>query len=219
MKILIKFPSRGRPSQFKNVLKKYLENLSGKHQVRFVFSFDLDDTSMNNQDVRDYLNGLNIDHKANYGNNKNKIQAINADLENEKFDVLILASDDMIPTINGYDDEIVKRFESSGLGLDCMLHTHSTRWSYQLDIGCIMGWHYYKRFNYIYHPSYKSIFVDIEYTEVSKILNRNVFTNEFTPFYHDWKGGDATEIKNFEFNNQDYRTFEERRKKNYDLPL
>lgn len=219
MRILIKFPSRGRPDQFKTVLKKYIDYLSGNHSVKFLFSFDVDDSTMNNSDIRKYLSDLKIENEHFYENNSNKIQAINANMENQVFDILILASDDMIPVTKNYDDEIVKKFEKSGLGLDCMLHTHSPRWADLLDINCIMGWDYYKRFNYIYHPAYKSIFSDNEYTDVSKILKRNVFTQNFSPFRHEWKSGDSTERKNFQFNHEDSVTFEDRKKRNYDLPL
>lgn len=219
MKLLIKFPSRGRPEQFKSVLKKYINGLSKKHEVKFVFSFDEDDASMNNPDMINHINKLDIVSKYYFGKSTNKIQAINADLENEVFDILILASDDMIPVVSDYDDEIVKKFESSGLGLDCIIHTHTARWSDILDINCIMGRDYYKRFNYIYHPEYKSIFADNEYTDVSKMLKRNVFTPNFCPFRHEWKGGDKTEIKNHNFNHEDYKVFELRKKINYGIVL
>lgn len=219
MKILIKFPSRGRPVQFKNVFKKYVSNLSGKHDVKFVFTFDNDDAEMNNPEIISYLNNLKLNLEYYFGNNSNKIEAINANMENQVFDILILASDDMVPCIQNYDDEIVKKFESSGLGLDCIIHTHTARWSDILDINCIMGRDYYKRFNYIYYPEYKSIFADNEYTDVSKMLKRNVFTPNFCPFRHEWKGGDKTEIKNHNFNHEDYKVFELRKKINYGIVL
>jgi hypothetical protein len=215
MKILIKFPSRGRPDQFKKVLKLYRDKLENPQNTKFVFSFDVDDFSMNNLDIINFINELNINHEVFYGNNKNKIEAINANLENQFFDILILASDDMIPVVDCYDTKIIEYFQNSNLGLDCMLHTQSTRWSDLLDINCIMGWDYFKRFGYIYHSSYKSIFADNEYTEISKMLGRNVFTPGFCPFFHDWKGGDETEIKNFQFNNEDNLVYEERRKNNF----
>jgi hypothetical protein len=219
MKILIKFPSRGRPEKFKKVLLLYYENLEKKKDTKFVFTFDNDDNSMKSNEIKNFIKDLDLEYEIFYGESKNKIEAINANLENKIFDILILAADDMIPVVKNYDTEIIKHFENSTYKLDCILHTHSVRWSDKLDINCILGWDYYKRFNYIYHPSYKSIFADNEYTEVSKLLKRNVFTPNFCPFYHDWKGGDETEIKNFQFNHEDWLVYEERKKNNYDLNL
>ena len=92
-RILIKFPTRGRPERFKNTLEKYINFLSGKHDVKFIFTFDEDDVKMNCDEIRDYLDNLNVQNKYFYGNSKTKIEAINANLENEDFDILILAAD------------------------------------------------------------------------------------------------------------------------------
>jgi hypothetical protein len=217
MKLLVKFPSRGRPENFKKVLELHYEKLEDKKNVKFIFSFDNDDNTMKCDEIVNFIKSFDVDSEIFYGDNKNKIEAINANLEKEFFDILILASDDMIPVIENYDTHIRNYFQNSEFGLDCILHTHTSRWCDLLDIGCIMGWDYYKRFNYIYNPLYKSIFADNEYTEVSKILNRNMFTHNFCPFYHDWKSGDETEVKNFEFNNDDWLVYETRKKNNFDL--
>ena len=218
-KILIKFPSRGRPERFKSSFEKYLNFLSGNYGFYFVFSFDENDLTMNNNDMISYLEKYNHISEYHFGKNTNKVEAINANMENKTFDILILASDDMIPVVKNYDEVIVSNFQKSGFDYDCMLHFHNIKFCNELDINCVMGYDYYKRFNYIYHPSYKSIFADNEYTEVSKILGKNVFIHGVEPFYHDWRGGDETEIKNFKYNREDWEVWENRKKNNYDLNL
>lgn len=217
MKILIKFPSRGRPEQFKKVFTNYVDFLSKKHDVKFVCSFDTNDSTMNNEEIKNFLNSFGNLVEYYFGDNKNKVEAMNANIGNRDFDILILASDDMVPKVKFYDDIIVEFFEKSEMGLDCMLHFHSTMWSDILDINCIMGKKYYDRFGYIYNPEYKSIFADNEYTEVSKILQRNLFIEGTELFFHDFKVGDDTERKNWEYNNEDYKVYEKRKNNNYGL--
>ncbi len=216
MNFLFKMPSRGRPERFKSTLQTHLNCLSGKYNYKFIFSFDNDDETMKGQDILDFLNQTNIDYEVNFGDNKNKIEAINANMDNRDFDILVLIADDQIATMGNYDERIVEIFEKSEHGLDSMIHFYTPRWSFELDVWNIMGKKYYDRFGYIYHPSYKSIFADNEYTEVAVMLNRRIMS-ELCPFFHDWKGGDYTEVKNWYFNNDDSRTYEERKKLNFDL--
>ncbi len=103
-KLLIKFPTRNRPEKFKRVYQQYYDYLSGNHDVKFVISMDNDDPTMNNPEMREWLDKHPSNKKYNYSDNKSKIQAVNADLNDENADVLLLASDDMIPQIKGYDD-------------------------------------------------------------------------------------------------------------------
>ena len=216
-KILIKFPTRGRPERFKSTLETYINLLSNKHEVKFVFTFDEDDSKMNNDEIKNYLRNLSVKNEFYYGHSKNKIQAINANMENQDFDILILAADDMIPVYEEYDDFIVSEFEKSIYKLDSVLFFHSTRWANLLDIGCIMGKQYYDRFGYIYHPSYKSIFCDNEYTEVAQILGRSNFIENKEPFKHNFITGDETEVRNWQFNNEDTQNYNERKSKNFYL--
>ena len=55
MKLVIKFPTRSRPHKFKPLLDKYIDFLSGKHDVRFVITMDEDDETMNNDDIKSSL--------------------------------------------------------------------------------------------------------------------------------------------------------------------
>lgn len=216
MNFLFKFPSRGRPEKFKTTLEKHLSCLSGNHNYKFIFSFDNDDPKMKNQEIIDFLDGLKIDYKVYYGDNKNKIEAINANLKYKRFDVLVLIADDMIPVIPNYDEVIYELLSNSEHGLDSMVHFYTGRWADILDIWCIMGKKYFNRFNYIYHPDYKSIFCDNEYTEVAKMLDRRIFS-VISPFEHVHQSGDETEVKNWQYNNEDWQVYERRKKINFGL--
>ena len=110
-KLVIKFPTRGRPEKFKKVLQKGIDYLSGKHEIRYVITMDEDDTTMNTNEMREWLDSRGVDIKYNYGQSKTKIQACNADLEGETGDILVLTSDDMVPCMEGWDDIIAMGFD------------------------------------------------------------------------------------------------------------
>lgn len=217
MRFLFKFASRGRPESFKDSLTRHLNHLSKKNTYKFVFSFDNDDPSMKNDDILNFLDSLNINYEAFYGDNKTKIEAYNANLENQDFDVLVLLQDDMIPCIQNYDEIIREIMETNENGLDTTIHFNTSRWVNLLDVWCVMGKKYYDRFGYIYHPDYKSIACDNEYTEVAKMLNRSIFT-EISPFYHN-NISDETTLKNWYFNTEDDQTYHRRKAINFEINL
>jgi hypothetical protein len=53
-----------------------------------------------------------------------------------------------------------------------------------LNTMCIVGKKYYNRFGYLYHPEYKSLWCDNEFTDVSRILNKE-FKNDKILFKHE----------------------------------
>jgi hypothetical protein len=78
--------------------------------INLFFTFDEDDEKMNNDDIRNFIKNLNIDYEIFYGNSKTKIEAINNNLENQDFDILILLQDDMIAELKNYDEVICDIF-------------------------------------------------------------------------------------------------------------
>lgn len=217
MKFLFKFASRGRPESFKYTLTEHLKCLSNKNEYKFIFTFDNDDLTMKNDDIISFIKSLNINHEIFYGENKTKIQAYNANLENQDFDVLVLLQDDMLPCLKDYDILICEIMETNPNGLDTTIHFNTSRWANLLDIWCVMGKKYYDRFNYIYHPDYKSIACDNEYTEVAKMLNRSIFS-EVSPFYHNNISDELT-LKNWYFNIEDDHTYHRRKLINFEVNL
>ena len=185
MNIIVKFPTRNRPEKFREVFQRYHTFLSGKHNVRFVVSMDQDDAKMNTQEIKTFLDGYtNVSYF--YGNSSSKIEAINANLDNlGEFDVILLASDDMIPNQNGYDDIIANAMIESFPDTDGVLGFKDGRRPDDLITFTIMGRKYFDRFGYLYNPAYTSVFCDNEFTEVAKILNR-VRYYDTVLFVHGW---------------------------------
>ena len=94
MRILCKYPTRSRPELFKQTLERWQSFQSGKHSVRWVVSADVDDRTMNTEEMKTYCLARRVD--IYFGNSSTKIEAINADMEKAgDWDILVLVSDDI----------------------------------------------------------------------------------------------------------------------------
>jgi len=173
MKILFKYPTRGRPLKFFRALESYYKLMSNQKNFEFIVTLDNDDSEMNKPEILESLKKIpNLTYKL--GNSKSKIEAINADMQNTNFDILVLVSDDMIPEEKGYDDIIRNEMNSKFPDTDGVLWFFDG-WRRDLNTLSILGKKYYDRFGYIYHPAYKSFWCDAEFTDVGNILNKQAF--------------------------------------------
>jgi hypothetical protein len=188
-RLLIKFPTRNRPDKFKYTFDRYVSFLSGRHRVRFVVSLDEDDETMNNEAVRDWLDqqARGIDLKYTYGHSRTKIEAVNRDMEGEDGDVLLVASDDMNPVKRQYDHIIFKAFERVFPDFDGAVKFWDgdrPPWDALMTLA-VLGFPLYRRFGYIYHPDYKSVYADNEQSEVCMMMKRLVFSQQCI-IKHEW---------------------------------
>src|SRR3990167_2043279 len=188
MEILFKYPTRGRPQWFKRTLEMYYSLLSGKFKYKFLIAMDIDDESMNNNEMREFL-----DSKSNlkyyYSYHKSKIEAVNSGMDIfSDFDILVLVSDDMIPIVKGYDQIIVESMKKYFPDTDGALHFNDGFLGKDKTITLsIMGRILYQRIGYIYHPDYKSFWCDNEFTDVVTQLGKVVYFPNVV-IKHDWKG-------------------------------
>lgn len=173
MKILYKYPTRDRPLKFSRCLLRYLEYVEDLDNSKFVISIDEDDGVMNNDTMIDNLKNLEY-VEVHVGNSKSKIEAINADIPKDDWDILVLISDDMIPEIKGFDNIIRDKMKAHYPDTDGILWFFDG-WRKDLNTLCILGRKYYDRFGYIYHPDYNSFWCDAEFTDVGNMLNKQTF--------------------------------------------
>jgi hypothetical protein len=186
--LLIKYPTRSRPDLFKTILSEYVNKLSGALKVKFVISMDSNDESCNNNPMRYFLENMKskVDLEYHYGTSKNKIDACNRDVPVEGWKVCLLVSDDMTPRVHGYDKVIMDDMNKYFPDLDGALNYNCGGHAYpKVMVLSIVGNTYYKRFNYIYHPEYTSLFCDEEQTVVARKLNKIVDINRKI-ITHDW---------------------------------
>jgi Glycosyl transferase family 2 len=224
-KICFKYPTRQRPEQFKSTFQRYFEYLSWEHEYQFVISMDNDDTTMNNEDIRAFLDNYrkSVQIEYYYKESKNKIDAINRDMIAPCVDIIVLVSDDMIPQVKGFDKIIVEQMKKNFPDYDGMLNFNDglrQDWPTLCTL-TIYGIKYYRRFNYIYHPDYESVVADIEQTQVGRLLKRIVdidqviIRHEWTnPIYNDEL---RSKTENAEVYQKDRQVFETRLAKKFDI--
>jgi hypothetical protein len=221
MKILVKFPTRGRKNKFFNTFKKYYNLCEDIDNVKFLISIDEDDMDMNNQDTFDILKNFK-NTEVIIGFSTSKIHAVNRDIISDgSWDIILLASDDMIPQVKGYDKIIVDTMISIYPDTDGVLWFNDGFQDNQLNTLCILGKKYYERFNYIYYPEYKSTWCDNEFMSVATILNKQTYFNEVIIKHEhpDWGygGRDDIHIKNQNDLGHDSNLYLIRKQNNFNL--
>jgi hypothetical protein len=182
MKLLIQFPTLDRPHKFVSVLDEYVNKASGhwhdnKRCVSLFFNIncDIDDTSMNNALMKYKINEIFkqnsfADYQIHYDKDTDKIGAINAHVDEVDFDIVVCASDDMIPQMNNWDIEIASAMGQHFPNLDGCVHFNDGHTDGKLITFSILGKKLYDHFGYIYHPDYKSLYCDDEFTrEVTRM--------------------------------------------------
>jgi hypothetical protein len=219
MKILIKFPTRGRQEKFFSTLNKYYELLDDIDRTQFQITIDEDDITMNDQKVFEKLSSYK-NLKFDLGKSKNKIDAINRNITVDGWDIILIASDDMIPKVEGYDTIIRNKMVELYPNTDGILWFHDGNRK-DLNTLSIFGREYYKRFGYVYHPEYKSFWCDNEFTQVGNILKKQTFIDQVIIHHEhpDWGfgGRDDLYISNAKNDNHDRNVFINRAKINFGL--
>jgi hypothetical protein len=219
MKLIIKFPTRNRPNKFLKVLDTYVRYLDDK-TTEIIVSCDTDDISMNEDYIQDVIEQYD-NVKLIYGNNKTKIEAINANLDNIDFDIVLLASDDMIPIVKGFDTIIKNKMIENYPDTDGIVWFNDGYQGNKLNTLCILGKKYYDRFGYIYNPEYVSVWSDNEFMDVGNILGRQTYFDEVIIKHEhpDWGFGDRDiiHLTNSNYESHDRGVYEKRKQINFEL--
>ena len=219
MKLLIKFPTKVRAKKFLNVLGKYVRFMEDKTN-KVIVSCDLDDISMKENYVTEVINTYD-NVELQFSDNKSKIEAINRGMDELDFDIVLLASDDMVPMVKGYDTIIKNRMKETYPDTDGVLWFNDGYKGKELNTLCILGKKYYDRFGYIYHPSYNSVWCDNEFMDVANILGRQTYFNEVIIRHQhpDWGFGsnDTIHMSNIKHESADRLTYDRRKQQNFSL--
>ena len=220
MKLLIKFPTRGRRVKFLHTLKKYYDMCLDKENTFFLVSVDVDDNETNDYDFDSILSTYkNVIIKR--GVSHSKIHAVNRDIDvfDNEWDIVLLASDDMIPQMIGYDQIIRDNMKNLYPDTDGVLWFNDGYQGDSLNTLCILGKKYYERFNYIYHPDYKSCWSDNEFMEVGNILGKQTYINQVIIRHEhpDWGYGSIDYVHNNNVKDwhHDNNVFQQRKSNNF----
>jgi hypothetical protein len=191
MKILIQFPTLNRPAKFIKVLKQYVESASSWNEIFFNINCDALDSSMKDSVIVDNIYELlskkpNILGKINYDENTTKISAINSHIDEHEFDIVICASDDMVPKVHGWDQEIVVAMNKHFPNMDGCVHFNDGNTKGNLITFSILGKELYKHFGYIYHPDYKSLYCDDEFTSEVTRMKKVAYVDKVIISHEHW---------------------------------
>jgi len=171
-RILIKFPTRSRHEKFQIVLQEYIDMANSIDDIKIIVSVDDDDSPKKYKAFHPCITIVS-------GPSSGKIGAINRDMPDPStFDILLLASDDMIPVQQGYDDIIRLKMLKYFPNTDGVLWFNDGYAGFKLNTLVICGSKYYQRFGYIYYPEYKSLFCDNEFMDEANKLGRQVYFHQ-----------------------------------------
>lgn len=171
-KILLKYASRSRPENFFAGLDSIFNNLRDWENFHISCTLDLDDLTMNNPDVIERI-GTYKNVSIEWGLSESKIHAINRDIPDYYFSIIICMSDDMRFNVWGFDDMIRDDMNNIFPEFDGLLHYPDQDAKDNLAVLYVAGRKWWERRNRnIYHPSYKSLWCDNEEMAVSQILEK-----------------------------------------------
>lgn len=223
-KILVKYASKTRPEKFFQGLDSIVTNLAQPDKCAVVCSFDSDDDTMNQEWVKEKLTTYPITMIIHRGVSKNKIDAVNRDMNHlHDCSVIICMSDDMRFIEKGFDDTIRNDFATHFPDGDGCLHYPDQHQGERCMTLNITDSRYFNRFGYIYHNDYSSVECDLENQEVAIMLGRYKYVekrifNHLHPSFGDTDyDNQYRKTEAFEIHEADKATRKRRKANNYDL--
>jgi len=182
MRILLKYPTKFRVEKSLSTLAKYMDLAADPSHIDILVSIDEDDPESIAAKPR--YEAIHPGHvQVVVGPPIGKIGAVNRDMplkssensDSDSFDILIMASDDMIPQIQGYDTIIREKMQQCYPDTDGVLFFNDGHQGSTLNTLVICGSAYYYRFGYIYYPEYKSFYCDNEFMDQANRLRKQTY--------------------------------------------
>lgn len=171
-KILFKYASRSRPEKFFEGLDTIVNNLRDLDNYHISCTLDTDDNTMCNKAIIERISSY-PNTSISWGLSESKIHAINRDVPDYPFDILICMSDDMRFNTYGFDDMVRLDMKTNFPNCDGLLHYPDQDAKEILAVLYVAGRYWWERRNRkIYHPSYKSVWPDNEEMAVAKLLGK-----------------------------------------------
>lgn len=221
-RILFKYPIRDRESRFFSTLETYYRLMSDKKNFSFLVTIDRDDPVMNNPEIFTRLkNYRNL--KFEVAGCTNKIQAVNYGIGDEKWDIVVIVSDDMIPQLEGYDDIIRQRMSEKFSDTDGCLWFNDGFQADHINTLQIAGRKWYDRWGFVYHEDYVSQRSDVEYQNLAKRFNRICYFPETIIRHEHADFGivpyDRLLLHNYTFIRRDDEKYQEREKLGFPVKI
>lgn len=212
--LLVRMPTRSRPEQALEVLTRY-RALAGI-PITIEVIIDEDDESMMAAPVLQRLAALGC--IVTVGQHNTKVEACNGGRVDD-WDILLLASDDMLPVVDGYARRIVEEMERAWPHLDGALYFFD---GVRKDLVTlpIFGRRFYDLFGWIYNPAYKSLWCDTEQTALWTKMGRLACVEEMIieHRHHVWGKAekDALYLRNDALFSADKEVYDRREARGFD---
>lgn len=168
-----------------NTLRTWMKFSGNNDNIEYVITCDIDDVSMNNAEMMSFMDTY-TNLKYHFGKNNTKVEAINANIPTCGWDIMILASDDMLPIKQGYDEIIINYFKNYYPELDGALWLNDGLKANRLCTLPIMGMKLYMSMGYIYNPAYRSVYCDNEFTDILTSNGKLTWIDDAV-IKHSWK--------------------------------
>lgn len=175
MRICYVFPSRERPQKFFRCLD-IIQDMSESKDYFVWAKLDSDDPAKEEYEKRlqEYP-----ELTVKWGLSRNKVHAINRDLEDlPECDIIIIQSDDMIWEFFEFDNEIRQSFAKHFPQLDGAIHYPDSHALDRTITLSILGINLYKTLGYLYFPEYDNVYPDNDFTELVRRMNKYVFVDK-----------------------------------------
>lgn len=192
LKILVSIPTL-RPTQAAALMSKYMQLESGSNNV--IYELVTEPVGKINA-----VNGFTI----------------------KDWDIVLIASDDMIPQVEKWDQIIIDDMKKFFPDTDGVLWYNDGYVGGRLNTLPCLGKKYYDRFGYIYHPAYKSLWADNEFMEVAEMLNKQRYMDNVI-IKHEHPGNNPAVVyddiyrRNDRHWNEDKAVYDQRKRQNFGL--
>lgn len=174
LKVLFKYTTRSRRTNFLRGYDSIIKNLSDKDNYHVLITIDDNDSAM--QPPPELAGNYTIVS----GNSESKVHAINRDVNEFDYDwdILVNFSDDMTFTVKGFDDIIRDAVAKNGNNLDCVYHFPDQYQRQNCMTMSIIGRAYYDIEKFIYNNRFKSLWCDVVEQEKAMLSNKYLYVDK-----------------------------------------
>ncbi len=207
--ISIIHPSRNRPAQALETIKKWVSSAKNIDNIEYILSIDATDQLLGSYKQ---IEGVKII----VNDNNNAIEAINHAVKFSSGNLIIVVSDDFCKCPFHWDEALLKMLSGKK---DFIVKTDDGLQPWIITLP-IMDREYYNRFKYVYHPLYHHMFCDTEMTHVADLLERKIILPIRFEHCHYSTGRterDSVNVKNDNTWQQGEALYIERLKRDFDL--
>lgn len=218
MKLLIKYPTRGRPELFRETILNIHQTIGSEHYTILVTADEVDICDYEGM-IKGFPNSDKIILKR--GESYNKIHAVNRDMDfaydKLRWEWLILMSDDMKFVTNNWYDKMLSDIYSRWTDTDFFAHFNDGHTT--LSTLSVIGLEWFERTFYIYPWCYGSVSCDAEEHHKAQMLGKyHYFDAVYFKHFHPANGYghgsiDNTYLMNNKYGEKDTQTYFKRMKK------